>query len=546
MLERRGIDSPDTAVAIGLAAICLLCFAPVVFFDFFVMDDPLYLTHNPVVRDGLTLRGMWVVLTDPFSVQLWMPVSLYSHMLDVELFGMNAGAHHAVNLIIHTINTLLVYLVFRRITGVRPASGLVAALFAIHPLHVEPVVWIASRKDLLSCLFFLLALILYHRYVRMPTRLRLLGISAVLVLAVSSKTIALTLPFVMLILDYWPLRRAPDLSARNAAEQWLRVVREKWVLFLISAGTIAISMYASRGSTAAGSFTHYSFIERIKNMLVGYVTYVVQTVWPVNLIPYYFHDVQGTPSWLAAVCAVILAGFSTFAIWKRKAFPYLLAGWLWYGITLGPVSGIVEIASHSHADRYAYIPLIGLFTMAAWSLRDIVRSFPSVRRPIAVVTGIVLLVLTGLSFIQVQRWRDNETLLRYALEVEPRNPKLREVLGSILREQGKLDGAIAEFELAVDIVPDSPGLLLRLAECLMAANRNKDAEEVLDRLLTLKPESPVANLHMARNEIALGKFAAARERMQRILAVQPNNSEAWAILRQLEAPRSADTWPQRP
>lgn len=534
-MKPRQLQFSDRLVYAGLTALCLIGFAPAVSFDFFVMDDPVYITNNPVVQQGLTLRGMWIILKDPFSVQLWMPVSLYSHMLDVELFGMNPGPHHAVNVLLHTINTLLLFATLGRLTGERVPSAMAAALFAVHPLHVEPVVWISSRKDLLSCLFFFVAMLQYARYVKKPSRLQLGGIALTFLLGVSSKSMALTLPFVFLLLDYWPLRRGPDplTDISSIRQAWPALCREKSALFLISICTMFMSWYASRGSDVGSPGARYGLAERLKSVLAGYATYIAQSIWPRGMIPYYFHDPAGTPLWLAVVSGVGLLAISIFVLVRRKSSPYLLVGWLWYGITLGPVSGILAIGSHSRADRYMYLPLVGLFIMASWSLHAAAGAQPRRRKLIAACAIAAVAAFCAVTIVQVQRWRDSESMLRYALAIEPNNPKLRETLGAIHLERGEVDKAIAEFAKAVEAVPDSPGIVLRLADALMAAGRFQEAERTLQHLLALKPDSPVANLRMARNEAALGKRAEARERLRRVLSVDPANVEARTLLNQI-------------
>lgn len=533
--KQRNTGPANRFVYAGLTALCLVCFAPVVTFDFFVMDDPVYIMNNPVVRQGLTLRGMWIILKDPFSVQLWMPLSLYSHMLDVELFGMNPGPHHAVNLLLHTINTLLLFAALRRLTGERVPSAMAAALFAVHPLHVEPVVWISSRKDLLSCLFFFMAMLQYAWYVKKPSRLQLGGIALTFLLGVSSKSMALTLPFVLLLLDYWPLRRGPDpfTDVPSKWRPWLALSREKSALFLVSLCTMFMSWYASRGSDVGSPGARYGLAERLKSVLAGYATYIAQSIWPRGMIPYYFHDPGGTPVWLAVLSGTGLLAVSIVVLVQRKSLPYLLVGWLWYGITLGPVSGILAIGSHSRADRYMYLPLVGLCIMVSWSLHAAARAHPRRRTPIAACAIAALTAFCAATIVQVQRWRDSESMLRYALAIEPNNPKLRETLGAIHLERGQVDAAIAEFARAVEVVPDSPGLVLRLADALMAAGRFPEAERTLQHLLALKPDSPVANVRMARNEAALGKRAEARERLRKVLSADPANAEARALLNQI-------------
>src|SRR5437762_3986724 len=354
-------ERPDLLILLGLAIVTFGIYAQVIGHHFITFDDPTYIQDNPMVNRGVTRSGLaWAFTT--FYAGNWHPLTWISHMIDCQFFGMLAGGHLLVNALIHAANTLLVFWFLLRTTHARWSSALVAALFALHPLHVESVAWASERKDTLSTFFGLLSLIAYVRYAEAPSIRRYAWVAIMLALGLLAKPMLVTWPFVMLLLDYWPLRRFDLTSRREVATKLWPLVREKLPLCALVAASAVITSVAQSHGGGVRTFTEFPIALRLSNALVSYAKYLLLAFWPNDLAVYYPFPEAGIPAWQIIGAALLLIGITAFCVFQsRKHSGYLIVGWLWFLGTLVPVIGLVQVGGQTMADRYFYIPSIGLF-----------------------------------------------------------------------------------------------------------------------------------------------------------------------------------------
>jgi tetratricopeptide (TPR) repeat protein len=539
---------PDLLILLGLAAMTFVIYAQVIGHQFITLDDDAYIKENAMVNRGVTLAGMaWAFTT--FDQGNWHPLTWIAHMIDSQLFGMNAGGHLLVNALIHVANTLLVFWFLLRTTRARWPSALVAALFALHPLHVESVAWAAERKDTLSTFFGLMSLIAYVRYAEAPSNRGYAWTAITLALGLLAKPMLVTWPFVMLLLDYWPLQRLRDpmksehrtaashppplrsgAASREAATGIWPLVREKLPLFAIVAASAVITSLAQSHGGAVRSFQEFPIALRLVNAVVSYAKYVLLTFWPNDLAVYYPYTTSGTPAWQIICAAFLLIAITALCFFQRKSRPYLVVGWLWFLGTLIPVIGIVQVGGQTMADRYFYIPSIGLFIVIAFGLADIAGSWrvaPSLRTGIAVV---VLLILATLTNAQIHRWSDSFTLFKHTLAVTPPNLMIENNLGSALSRSGLHDEAAAHFEKALEIIPahyDSLAYdaLLNMGITRFYQNRLPEAIEYCQSALRARPDAPKAHDLLGMALAMQGHGEAALDEMRRAAELAPDDAD---------------------
>ncbi len=336
--------------------------------EFILFDDDQYVTENIHVLHGLTFESVRWALTTGHAAN-WHPVTWLSHMADIEVFGLNPAGHHLTSLLLHIFNSVLVCLVLERLTGVFWPGACVAALFALHPLHVESVAWVAERKDLLSAFFWFLTMGAYGFYVECPTRGRYAAVVAFFVFGLLSKPMVVTLPVVLLLLDYWPLGRLCGEAGRRPSKA-LALLLEKWPLLLLAVLSGVVTFCAQQSAGAVSSLEKTPLSARIANASVSYIEYIRKTFWPSHLAVLYPYPRMGIPAWQVLAAASAILGVTLYVIAKAERRPYLAVGWLWYLVTLVPVIGLVQVGSQARADRYTYIPLIGVFIMMAWGAAD--------------------------------------------------------------------------------------------------------------------------------------------------------------------------------
>ncbi|RPJ74660.1 MAG: hypothetical protein EHM24_05685, partial [Acidobacteria bacterium] len=397
----------------GLIAVTTAVFAPVSHYDFVSWDDPGYLTENDHVKAGLSWSAVgWALTTG--ERYYWHPLTWLSHLIDVELFGMNPGAHHLTNLFLHLAATLLLFLVLRRMTAAPGRSAFVAALFAVHPLHVEPVAWVAERKEVLGGVFWMLTIGSYAAYARRPGLLRYLGVTAAAAAALMAKPMAVTLPFVLLLLDVWPLSRArssreppgqPGVTGPAATRRsWAWLVAEKLPLAALACVSAWITFANQVEAGAVRDLARIPLADRAANALVSYVAYIGAMLWPARLAALYPYPREITAWWMAALAVLVAASALAVALLRRH--PYLFVGWFWYLGTLVPVIGLVQVGNQARADRFTYLPIVGLFMAAAWGVPALTARWSAVRRALPWLAAIVVLAAAAAARAQLPHWKD--------------------------------------------------------------------------------------------------------------------------------------------
>jgi protein O-mannosyl-transferase len=526
-------ERPDLLILLGLAVMTFGIYAQVIGHQFITLDDPTYIQENSMVNRGVTRAGLaWAFTT--FHAANWHPLTWIAHMIDGQLFGMNAGGHLLVNALIHVANTLLVFWFLLRTTHPRWPSALVAALFALHPLHVESVAWASERKDTLSAFFGLLSLIAYVRYAEAPSSGRYVRTAITLGLGLLAKPMLVTWPFVMLLLDYWPLRRLRDpmakehlwgASHREVATGIASLVREKIPLFAIVAASAVITFVAQSHGRAVRTFVDAPIVLRLSNALVSYLKYLLLAFWPNDLAVYYPFVPSGIPVWQIIGAAFLLIGITTFCLFQRRIRPYLIVGWLWFLGTLVPVIGLVQVGGQTMADRYFYIPSIGLFVALVFGLADIARSWrvaPSLRAGVA---GGVLLILATLTNAQIQRWHDSFTLFEHTLAVTPRNIHIENDLGLAMGGSGRYDEAAAHFEKTLQIDPNFYDGLVGMGVTRAFQDRLPEAIEYFQAAIRSQPDAPKAHVQLAYALWKQNRDEAALEEMRRALQFAPKDAD---------------------
>jgi protein O-mannosyl-transferase len=502
-------------IALGLLALTLLAFAPMEHAAFLNWDDPAYVTDNAVVAQGLTSQGLvWAFTTTHASN--WHPLTWLSHMFDVWLAGMDAGSHHVTNLALHACNVLLLFVVLAGLTRAPWRSAIVAGLFGVHPLHVESVAWIAERKDLLSATFFLLAIGAYARYVRQPSVVRYGLVAISMALGLMAKPMVVTLPLVLLLLDWWPLQR--DVPLR-------RLMTEKLPLVALSVASTVVTFLAQRHGGAVASLVQWSWIARVENACIAYVTYLLSTVWPVDLAALYPMPLQ--VSTVAAVLSALVLIVITLLVWRaRGTSPYLPVGWFWYLGTLLPVIGLIQIGSQSRADRYTYLPLIGIFVLVVWGVADLVARW-RVRETAAVPVACgVLLGFALVSRQQTQYWMTSEALWQRALSVTTDNAIAHASLADVLAQRGDTDRAIAEYREAIRIRSGLDEAHVNLANLLADRGATADARREYMTALELRPGNAYAHLGLGVTLEELGDREGAIAQYRDAIRIDPDFAEA--------------------
>lgn len=577
----KSLGPPRALAALVVAALAFTAQARIAQHDFVSIDDPNYVTGNPQVLDGLTASGFrWALTTGYFSN--WHPLTWLSHMLDVELFGARAGGHHVVNLLLHAANAALLMLTLDQLVRVGRSrageppddavtiwqSAFVAALFAVHPLHVESVAWVSERKDTLSALFWLLTMAAYGRYAARPSPSRYVLVALALALGLMSKPMLVTLPAVLLLLDYWPLRRwqpswaAPD-SAPPVALR--RLLLEKLPLAALVVASSVITVLAQRAGGAVGDLSKYPLEGRAWNAVLAYGRYLGKTLWPTRLEFFYpypsreFLDGGWREPRLVGALLLLLA-LTGAAFWLGRRYRYVLVGWLWFAGTLVPVIGLVQVGKQALADRYTYLPLVGVFLIVAWGAPELWRRFGLSLRALAVAAMLVVAVLGCLTWRQAGTWRDSRTLYEHALAVDADNPLAHYNLGVLEAEEknyaaarehfaasvaldpthprsqynlalelqrvGEAEAAASAFQKAIDLDPKYSKALDRLALLRLAQGRDVEAQELARRAAEADPESAVIQTTWGRTLLRLARPVEALRCFRRALELDPQFTRA--------------------
>lgn len=477
-------------IVLGLLVAIVCAFAGVVRCDFIDLDDRSHVLENSLVRGGLSWAGVKDAFVTPHA-SLWIPLTWISFMADVSVFGLNPGAMHAVNLALHALASVLLFLALRRMTGPLWESAVVAALFGLHPINVESVAWVTERKNVLCAVFWMFTLLAYARYAEQPRVGRYLAVFASFALALLSKPLAVTLPFALLLLDFWPLQR-------HLRTSWLRLGLEKLPLLALVAFGASMQMRAiqMRGQTVPLDLVPLAV--RFSNAVTSYAIYLGDLVWPARLGVFYPHPMKVEV--IAATLAVLLLGAITFAAWRgRLARPYLLTGWCWFLGTLFPMIGFVQAGSQARADRFTYIAQIGVFVALVW----FIRTLPRQRLWAFAATGAVL-VSAVLTARQVTYWNDSITLFDHTLRVTGPNARVEGLAGNAYSRSGDYAGSIPHYERALRLLPDVAETWNDFGAALTRLDRDADAARAFAQSLMRGPDSTTARYNLASTLARLG------------------------------------------
>lgn len=491
-------------------------------------DDGDYVFDNPNVRAGLTLPGVaWAFTTN--ETANWHPLTWLSHMADVQLWALNPVGHHFTGVLLHVLNAILLYLLLEKMTGASWRAAAAAALFALHPLRVESVAWVAERKDVLSTLLGLLCLLAYVRYVRQGGKASFAWSLLLFAASLMAKPMLVTLPFLLLVLDYWPLERMGDAvsagehSSRPGAR---RLILEKAPFLLLAVASSAVTLWAQRRAMSA---LPLPLAVRIDNAVLSYARYLGKLIYPVHLAVLYPHPgvVQGVKTLAAG--ALLLAATASFVLLRRR-IPYLLAGWLWYGGTLVPVIGLVQVGWQSMADRYTYFPSIGLVVMAVWGLSDLAARWPARRALLAGSTALVLCALSILTILQIRHWKDAVSLFEHALQTTDRNAIVNYFLGNELLSQGRVAEGTLHLEEALRLNPDFPEAHYQLGALAGGRGQWAEAASHARAALKLRPEFAEGHCQLGVALDSQGQTSEAIHHYGAALRLKPDYAEAHKYL----------------
>lgn len=518
----------DLWIHLGLIAAILFVYAQVWDFLLVNFDDTYYLMSSPHVANGLTLPGIKWAFTTFYFVN-WHPLTWLSYMLDVEIYGLHLGGFHATNVALHAASSLLLFGLLRRLTGAKYPSAFVAALFAVHPLHVESVAWIAERKDVLSGVFLMLALTAYAAYARLPSRRRYLVVVAMFCLGLMSKPMLVTFPFVLLLLDFWPLRRwavPGDAPGPGQMSAWSLVV-EKVPLLLLAAVSCYVTVLAQ--TPAMAGMNYLPLGSRVARAANSYVGYAAKTLWPVRLEAFYpYPRVQS--GWRMVQYVLGLFVVSLAVIRQARRRPYLPVGWFWYLGTLVPVIGLVQVGDQAMADRYTYIPIIGLFIIAAWGGAELASRRPGLRLSLWATAVAVVLACLFTARAQTGHWRDSKTLWTHALAVDPSNHAAEAGVASVLLNEGKVEESIAHMEKAVALNPSNPQLHGSLGVTLVKGGHAGRALPYLVKWVAFSPQLASAHSNLGLALVSLGRVDEGLDQLKEAVRLDPQSAEIRANL----------------
>jgi protein O-mannosyl-transferase len=536
------------AVCVVLLAITWAVFGQTLGYGFVNYDDPAYVSENRQIQGGLSWTNIEWAFTHIHSHN-WHPLTTISHMLDCQIFGLNPAAHHFVNILLHSASAILLFVLLEQMTTAFWRSAFVAAVFAVHPLHVESVAWISERKDVLSGFFFMLTLLAYVHYTRKPNVVRYASMSILFLCGLLSKPMLVTTPAVLLLLDYWPLKRvrsakgeARSSKAESQGQSGKRetevaattqhlntstsdrvLVVEKIPLFALSLGSAIATIIAQRGGVLQGMFLPFTW--RLANAASAYLIYVRQMFWPVDLAVIYPHPGR-LPLWETTTAAAMLILVTTLVFVLRKRRPYLMTGWFWYTIMLIPVLGLIQVGSQAHADRYAYLPGIGLFIAIGWSVSDLVSTLRYRLQVWAVVVPCIIGALGWRAWIQTGYWRDTERLWDRTLAVTGQNDFAHFGLGEFLLKGHRLDDAIAQFKIVLANHPNDPDANFQIGYAFMETGDVDAAISHFEQSLKVKPDNPDAETNLGNLLLKSGRIDDAVKHYRIVVAREPSSALA--------------------
>ncbi len=534
--------------------------------EFINFDDDVYIYENPYIKDGLTKENIKWAFTDAYGGN-WHPLTWISHMLDIQLFGKNSGSHHLVNACFHLVNGWLLFFILRRATGCLWKSAFVAAFFVVHPLRVESVAWAAERKDVLSAFFGFLTIFVYLLYVEKPNLTRYLWVVLLFALGLLAKPMLVTLPILLLVLDYWPLQRLFSKETDTASfANLLNKFFEKIPLLILVGFSSWLTVKAQSAGSSIKSFEEFPLWVRFSNAFESYFFYIGKILWPQDLILYYSHPKESI-TWLGGLAALFfLAAVSSLVFYLKDRFPFAVMGWAWFLVSLIPVIGLVQVGHQSMADRYTYMPSVGITVLIVWGYGSFIEN--GSQKLGAIFGGIVLIILSFSAWVQVSKWKDNETIYQYVLEIDPDNElalhnyaadlnqkakklvengnfeqayikwnqaiqmdpqyaALKVDLGNAFASQGKLESAEEQYRLAIKIQPDDALTLANLGSVLIRKGKIDEALEKIDRALKIKPNFFEALIFKAGALIIKNNYSGAINQYNRALMIDSNHPEIY-------------------
>ncbi len=539
-----GRERQKLILCLALVAATLIFYNPVAHDGFILLDDVPYILNNPPVKAGLTWSTVkWAFTT--FHAGYWHPLTWLSHALDCQLFGLNPAGHHYVSLLFHAADAGLLFLLLEEATALAWPSLIVAAIFALHPLNVESVAWAAERKNVLSMFFFLFAMLLYGRYARRGGTWRYVAVNACFLLGMMAKPQIITLPFVLLLWDYWPLKRTlgENASFSQLQERWgaresdtqrcasrslTYLLAEKIPLFLIMLGGCVLTYAAQRSDEAVRTLGEFSLKARLANAVLSYAKYLRFLVWPRHLAPMYPHLGNAIPAWQVAISCVVLLGLTAIAVWWRQR-RYLAMGWLWFLGVLVPMIGIVQVGEQAMADRFVYIPMIGILIALVWLAWELAEKYAVSKLWIALPATAIVLVLGALTYRQLAHWKDGETLWRYTLTVTDGNYMAHDNLAIVLDKEGRIEEAIPEFLKAESLHDYRIGQVFGLGVYLQRYGRLQDAARMYAKVVVKAADPNLRSMALSQIgaiEAQVKEYAQSEGYYQRALQVDPNNAMA--------------------
>jgi len=533
--QRRTIA--NAVIAILLAGLTFAVYFRALTNPFVNYDDQGYVVENSQVQQGLTLAAFRWALTATAATN-WHPLTWMSHALDCQLFGLNPAGHHLTSVLFHVLNSVLLFLLLLRVTRSTARSLLVAALFALHPINVESVAWVAERKNVLCMFFVLLTLAAYGWHARRPKILRYLAVVVLFILALAAKPMAVTLPFALLLLDFWPLRRvaltspeAPSSAFPVPQLRFGRLVLEKLPLVFLSAASSVVTLFAQKAAVATNE--HVPLLARLVNACYAYSMYVVRAFWPPSLASFYPYEGYRLPVWQFLLCLLFLIA-ATVWIWRNRARPYLPVGWFWFLGTLVPMIGLVQVGDQAMADRYAYLPLIGIFVMVVWGAADFAGKHKFDERLSIAAVAVVLILLSLLTWRQIGYWHSSRDLWAHALDVTKANYMAEDYVGSALlvenyqaTGQRHLDEALVHFQNAVRINPNDAISHLNLGADMHEHGQLHEAIEQYQTVLSLTQDPHLVAkslIDLGAASQQLGDFAASEQYYREAQKLEPENN----------------------
>lgn len=515
MIDQR--SQSQVLVCLAIAALTLVVYWQVQCNQFLLWDDRAYIVENPHVRTGLSLENaIWAFRTA--NVSYWHPLAWLSHMLDCELYGLNPRGHHLNALLLHTLNSLLLFVVLQKMTGALWKSALVAAIFSVHPLRIESVAWVSERKDVLGTFFWMTTLLAYIGYTRQKGRLHYLLVLFSFGLVLMTKATLVTLPFVLLLLDYWPLGRG---GVRSSSTSLRRLLLEKLPLFLLAVTSGAVTLFTS-GNVGALNPYGLPLKFQVGNALVSYVKYMAKMVWPSNLSFLYPHPLDTLPLWEPIVSLGVLAAVSILCLRQLRRRPYLAVGWFWYLGTLVPVIGFWQVGAQAMADRFTYVPHVGLLIGSIWLLSSLTSKWRPRVFFLSLASGLVIFLLSMSTYHQLRYWRDSTSLFSRALHVTSNNYLAHHLLGSVLLGEGRLEEALSQFSESHRIRPGFVPSLYNMGVIMSGSGRLDEAAEFYLKGLKIDPNDASIHNNLGNIYARQGKVKDAVESLTTALRIRPD------------------------